>query len=54
MMLAEPNAKTPKMKSNRSNGQRNAHYGGINGYQTATYTGSTHISAPVEEFKGKR
>ena len=54
MMIAQKNSNTQNTIDNRSNGQRNGNYGDIKGYQSTKYTGSTHIIADVEEFKGKQ
>jgi len=51
MMIAQSKSNTPNHVENRSNGQRNSHYSARKGYQNATYTGSTHLLSPVEEFK---
>jgi hypothetical protein len=56
MVLAKQNKNTANINNNRNRNTRKQapHYLNINGYQTATYTGSTRIMTDVEEFKGKQ
>ncbi len=53
MTMSSTKSNKPNNIETRSNGQITPHYSTRRGYQSATYSGSTHIFQAVEEFKGK-
>lgn len=54
MMMSQKKSNTSNNIEIHSNGQRTSNYGARRGFQSATYSGSTHVFQAAEEFKGKR